>query len=531
MPDQDATDPQIQDSPLSRSKERRRDRRRDRNNSSVGTEDKPLIPFGGLRNQLGYLTPLQEDQIDLIHQNSMKILKDFGIRVLSQEVRDHLQSLGCIVDDDSMMVRADEDFVMTHLASAPAEFTLTPRNLDRKLTFGGNHVNFGLVSGPPNVSDRTRGRRPSQFQDFKDLICLGQSLQHIHCYGNQTAATNDLNVHSRHLDSMQTTLMCSDKVSSCMSVGRERVTDAVHMVAIARGLTLDGIAASPGAMTNINVNSPRVLDVEMSDAALAMAEMGQAVIVTPFTLMGAMAPVSLPAALAQQNAEALFVIALIQSWRPGTPVIYGGFTSNVDMKTGAPAFGTPENTLTNLATGQLCRRYRLPYRSSGCSASNVPDAQAAYETQMSLWGAIFGGANLIYHAAGWMEGGLVADYEKVMLDGDMLEGFAKMLAPIDFTPAEFAMDAIGEVEPGGHFFGHSHTLERYKTAFFAPLLSDWQNYENWQANGSLNAYERAEEKWKAVLRDFTPPEIDPAIAEALSYYTARRKEEIGNRPL
>jgi len=530
MPDQDA-DPQIQDGPLSRSKERRRDRRRDRSNSSVGTEDKPLIPFGGLRNQLGYLTPLQEDQIDLIHQNSMKILKDFGIRVLSQEVRDHLQSLGCIVDDDSMMVRADEDFVMTHLASAPAEFTLTPRNPDRKLTFGGNHVNFGLVSGPPNVSDRTRGRRPSQFQDFKDLICLGQSLQHIHCYGNQTAATNDLNVHSRHLDSMQTTLMCSDKVSSCMSVGRERVTDAVHMVAIARGLTLDGIAASPGAMTNINVNSPRVLDVEMSDAALAMAEMGQAVIVTPFTLMGAMAPVSLPAALAQQNAEALFVIALIQSWRPGTPVIYGGFTSNVDMKTGAPAFGTPENTLTNLATGQLCRRYRLPYRSSGCSASNVPDAQAAYETQMSLWGAIFGGANLIYHAAGWMEGGLVADYEKVMLDGDMLEGFAKMLAPIDFTPAEFAMDAIGEVEPGGHFFGHSHTLERYKTAFFAPLLSDWQNYENWQANGSLNAYERAEEKWKAVLRDFTPPEIDPAIAEALSDYTARRKEEIGNRPL
>ncbi|MDA0908580.1 MAG: trimethylamine methyltransferase family protein, partial [Proteobacteria bacterium] len=355
MPDQDA-DPQIQDGPLSRSKERRRDRRRDRSNSSVGTEDKPLIPFGGLRNQLGYLTPLQEDQIDLIHQNSMKILKDFGIRVLSQEVRDHLQSLGCIVDDDSMMVRADEDFVMTHLASAPAEFTLTPRNPDRKLTFGGNHVNFGLVSGPPNVSDRTRGRRPSQFQDFKDLICLGQSLQHIHCYGNQTAATNDLNVHSRHLDSMQTTLMCSDKVSSCMSVGRERVTDAVHMVAIARGLTLDGIAASPGAMTNINVNSPRVLDVEMSDAALAMAEMGQAVIVTPFTLMGAMAPVSLPAALAQQNAEALFVIALIQSWRPGTPVIYGGFTSNVDMKTGAPAFGTPENTLTNLATGQLCRR-------------------------------------------------------------------------------------------------------------------------------------------------------------------------------
>jgi trimethylamine--corrinoid protein Co-methyltransferase len=515
MPDQDA----------------RRSRRRDRNNNPNRTEERPVSQFGGLRNHLGYLTPLNEDHIEQIHQNSMNILREFGIKVLSQEARGHLKSLGCLVDDDSMMVRVDEDFVMTHLATAPAEFTLTPRNSSRRITLGGNHVNFGMVSGPPNVSDRDRGRRPSQYQDFKDLICLGQSLHHIHCYGNQTAATNDLNVHTRHLDSMLTTLTCSDKVSSCMSVGRERVTDAVNMVAIARGITLDEMASSPGAMTNINVNSPRVLDVEMSDAAFAMAEMGQAVIVTPFTLMGAMAPVSLPAALAQQNAEALFVIALIQSWRPGTPVVYGGFTSNVDMKTGAPAFGTPENTLTNLATGQLCRRYRLPYRSSGCSASNVPDAQAAYETQMSLWGAIFGGANLIYHAAGWMEGGLVASYEKVMLDGDMLEGFAKMLTPIDFSPAEFAMDAIGEVDPGGHFFGHQHTLERYKSAFFAPMLSDWQNFENWQANGSLTAYDRAEAKWRTVLKDFTPPDIDPAIDQALSDYVARRKTEIGNRPL
>ena len=209
----------------------------------------------------------------------------------------------------------------------------------------------------------------------------------------------------------------------------------------------------------------------------------------------------------------------------------GVFTSNVDMRSGAPAFGTPENTLANLAGGQLCRYYELPYRSSGCSASNAVDAQAAYETQMALWGAIYGGANLVYHAAGWMEGGLVASYEKTMLDGDMLDGFAKMLGTIDFAPDEFALDAISEVEAGGHFFGHPHTLERYKTAFFTPMLSDWQNFENWQASGSLDAYTRAEKCWQEVLENFTPPPMEQAIMESLQSYTAKRKAEIGDRPL
>lgn len=510
----------------------RSSRRSRRQRETVNTtEQKSPIHYGGYVNQLGYLTPLREDDIQRIHENSMAIIRDHGLKVLSQSLRQHLKSQGCHVDDDTMMVRADTDFVMTHIASAPSQFTLTPRNSKRQITVGGKHVNFGMVSGPPNVSDKSRGRRSSQLSDFTDLIKLGQAQNNIQFYGNQTAATNDLAVHTRHLDSMLATLINSDKVTACMSVGRERVSDAMEMIALARGITLEEMKSSPSAITNINVNSPRVLDTEMSDAALAMAEWGQATIVTPFTLMGAMAPVSLPAALSQQNAEALFVIAMIQSVSPGAPVVYGGFTSNVDMKTGSPAFGTPENALTNLASGQLCRHYGLPYRSSGCSASNVPDAQAAFETQMSLWAAVFGGANLIYHAAGWMEGGLVASYEKVMLDGDMIDSLAKMLAPIDFSPDELGFDAIGDVAPGGHFFGHDHTLERYKTAFFAPLMSDWQTFENWQANGELTAYDRAEEKWKAVLDHFVPPTLDPARAVALYAFVAKRKEAIGDRPL
>lgn len=504
--------------------------RRQRQSPETPDQDKP-IHLGSLINNLGYLKPLREDDILKIHDTSMAIIRDFGLKVLSPSLRKHLKSLGCLVDDESMIVRADEDFVMTHIASVPKQFTLTPRNADRQIIVGGNYVNFGMVSGPPNVSDLSRGRQSSQFSDFTDLIKLGHCQNNIQFFGNQTAATNDLDVHTRHLDSMLATLIHSDKISACMSVGRERVTDAMEMAAIARGISLEEIKLSPSIFTNINVNSPRVLDTEMSDAALAMAEYNQATVVTPFTLMGAMAPVSLPAALSQQNAEALFVIAMIQSVSPGAPMIYGGFTSNVDMKTGSPAFGTPENTITNMAGGQLCRHYGLPYRSSGCSASNIPDAQSAFETQMSLWGAIFGGANMIYHAAGWMEGGLVASYEKVMLDGDMIDAFAKMLSPIDFSPDEFGLDAIGEVLPGGHFFGHNHTLERYKSAFFAPMLSDWQTYENWQANGELTAFERAEEKWKTVLKDFEAPAMDPAIFEALHDYVARRKESIGDRPL
>ena len=489
------------------------------------------VHYGSFINQLGYLNPLREDDILNIHKNSMAIIRDHGLKVLSPSLRQHLKAQGCRIDEDSQIVYADEDFVMTHIALAPSQFTLTPRNSKRQIVIGGNHINFGMVSGPPNVSDRTRGRRSSQLSDFTDLIKLGQAQNNIQFYGNQTSATNDLAVHTRHLDSMLTTLLNSDKITACMSVGRERVTDAMKMIAIARNISMEDMKTSPSAITNINVNSPRVLDMEMSDAALAMAEWGQATIVTPFTLMGAMAPVSLPAALSQQNAEALFVIAMIQSVYPGAPVVYGGFTSNVDMKTGSPAFGTPENALTNLAGGQLCRHYGLPYRSSGCSASNIPDAQAAFETQMSLWAAIFGGANMVYHAAGWMEGGLVASYEKVMLDGDMIDAFAKMLTPIDFSPDELGFDAIGDVAAGGHFFGHNHTLDRYKTAFFAPILSDWQTFENWQANGSLTAFERAEEQWKAVLQDFVPPELDPAIAETLHEFVARRKDMIGDRPL
>ena len=486
------------------------------------------LPFKSLENNWLVLEPLSVDEIESIHQASMRIISELGLKVLSPDTRKHLKSAGCMVDEGEEMVRMDPAFVEEMIKKAPSSFTLTPRDPAKALEIGGNKIHFGMVSGPPSAHDAIRGRRPGNFTDFQDLIRLAQSFNCIHYIGNQALATTDLAVSTRHLDCLYATICLSDKITSTMSIGRGRVRDAAKMLAIGRGISLDALKKSPTAITSININSPRVLDKEMSDAALALAELGQAVIITPFTLMGAMTPVTLAAALAQQNAEALFTIALVQSHYPGANIIYGGFTSNVDMKSGAPAFGTPENCLANIAGGQLARRYNLPHRTSACNAANVVDTQAAHETQMALWGAVAAMGNMINHAAGWLEGGLVASFEKVVIDAEMLQMMMSLTEPQGFSEDDFAFDAMQEVKAGGHFFGAEHTLKRYATAFYSPLVSDWQNNENWEASGSLTATERATQVWQDVLKAYEPPPLDKSIKEEIEAYVAKRKEEIGS---
>ncbi|MFQ5985664.1 MAG: trimethylamine methyltransferase family protein, partial [Alphaproteobacteria bacterium] len=271
---------------------------------------------------------------------------------------------------------------------------------------------------------------------------------------------------------------------------------------------------------------PLRLDGPMAEGLMAMARAGQPVIVTPFTLAGAMSPVTLAGALAQQNAEALAGITLAEVVSPGAPVVYGGFTSNVDMKSGAPAFGTPEYTKAALAGGQLARRYRLPFRSSNVNAANLVDAQAAYESEMSVWGAVMAHANLVLHGAGWLEGGLTASFEKMVIDAEILQMMAEFLRPIEVDEEALGLEAIAEVGPGGHFFGAAHTLARYETAFYAPLVSDWRNYETWKEAGGRSATERANAIWKELLHAYEPPPLDPDVDEALKAFVARRKKEI-----
>ena len=486
------------------------------------------LPWINLVNPYPPLEPLSSDQLGAIHEASMTVLEDYGIEVLSERVRASFRGAGARVDDSHGIVRPDRELVLDLVARAPGAFSLTPRNPNRRLEVGGAHIHFGMVSGPPNVHDCVNGRRPGNFADYERLVQLGQTFNAIHFFGNQSVAPIDLPAQTRHLDTYRASLILSDKVFSAVPIGRGRVRDAVEMVARARGLSLGELAISPSLFGNININSPRKLDEAMSEGALALAEYGQAVIVTPFTLMGAMTPVTLAAGLVQQNAEALFGIAMVQLFFPGTPVVYGGFTSNVDMRSGAPAFGTPENAKANLAGGQLARHYGLPYRSSGCNASNTADAQAVYETQMSLWSAVLGNGNLVYHAAGWLEGGLVASFEKVIIDVEMLQNLTCLFSKPKVNTEELALDTIGAVPPGGHFFGTEHTMQRYESAFYQPLLSDWQNNESWVEAGAKDATQRATDLWQQAIHSFEPPPIDPGRLEAIDEYVEKRKHEIGS---
>jgi trimethylamine--corrinoid protein Co-methyltransferase len=487
----------------------------------------PQLPWAEVNNPYPPMELLSADQVEAIHLTSLRILEDLGMEVMSPRALALLKTAGADVDPATQMVRVDRGLVDAALRRAPAAFALTPRNPAKQVSMGASRVNFGLVAGPPNVHDCERGRRAGNYQDYCDFIRLAQYFNVIHLIGNQVCAPVDLPANSRHLDTYRANLKFSDKVFHCTAIGAGRALDGIRMMALARGISLEQIAASPGVITIISVNSPRRFDQAMSEGLIAMAEHGQAVVITPFTLMGAMAPVSLAAALAQQNAEALFGVVLAQAARPGTPVMYGAFTSNVDMRSGAPAFGTPENAKANIASGQLARRYRLPYRTSNASASNAADAQGAYETEMSLWGAILGHGNLVYHAAGWQEGGLTASYEKLVLDVEMLQMMIEFLKPIVVDEQELGFEAIRGVPTGGHFFGEPHTLHRYEHAFYRPLVSNWQNYENWQLGGGRDATQRATGIWKQALDDYSQPPMDAAVSESLDAYVEQRRAEIG----
>ncbi|MDG4895664.1 trimethylamine methyltransferase family protein [Mesorhizobium sp. WSM4976] len=488
------------------------------------------LPWQSVKNPYPPMQLLDEERMEQLHNTAMRILSELGIRVMSEKVMDLFARAGAIVDREERTIRIDESIVNEALRNVPSSFTLTSRNPDKQVHLGGNSLVFGLVAGPPNVHDCVNGRRPGNLPDYQNFIRLAHHFNAIHIIGNQVVAPVELPANSRHLDTYHANLTLSDRSFHCTAIGRARAMDGINMMAIARGISVEEMRASPGVTTIISINSPRLFDDAMAEGLIAMAEHGQPVTVTPFTLMGAMTPVTLAAALCQQNAEALFGVTLTQLVNPGTPVMYGAFTSNVDMKSGAPAFGTPENAKANIIAGQLARRYNLPYRTSNANASNVVDLQAAYETEMATWGAVLGGANLIYHAAGWLEGGLTASYEKLVLDVEILQNMMEFLRPLPFQEDDLGFEAIKSVPAGGHFFGAEHTMSRYTTAFYQPMLSNWQNYGAWQEAGGKDALERATELWQQALHDYEEPVMDPAIREELDAYVARRREEIAANP-
>jgi len=489
----------------------------------------PQLPFQALKNPYRPMEIISTDQVETIHQASLRILSETGLRVESKAALALLTDLRADIDHENMHVRFDPDLIEEMLEGIPSEFTIHARNPEKTVTMGGNSIVFASVCGPSFVSDLDQGRRAGTKADMENFVKLIGSLNIFHHEGGSGLEPMDLPPENRHLDMMYAQITLTDKAwqPNWLNTGK-RARDCIEMAKIALQTDDAGLRDHPGIVGGLNTNSPLMFDQGQADGMREFALAGQPVHITPFTLAGAMAPATVAGAVTLQNAEALGCIALTQAAVRGAPTFYGHFTSNVDMRTGSPAFGTPEYAQSVIISGQLARRYNLPLRSSSTTASACVDLQATYESDMSINACIQAHVNNVMHAGGWLEGGLTCSFEKLILDAELLQMQAAFLQPVNMAEEELGLDAIAEVGPGGHFFGSAHTLERYEHAFYQPLLSDWRNFETWRDDGEKTATQRANEIWKRLLREYEKPPIDAAVEEELQAYMAIRKEQIAN---
>ena len=488
-------------------------------------------PWAQLVYRQAPIEPLSADQVEAIHETALRILSEIGFTVLCPIARSRYADAGFAVSSGDQRVRFDPAGLMDLLKTIPETFTLAARDPAKSLTVGGDRGLFCSVGGPVYCMDLEKGRRRGSYAEMCDFLKLVQSLNILHQEGGGGFEALDLPADTRHLDLFHAQATLLDKNWQPWNVGADQTMDALAMAAIALQTDLEGLTGRTVFTGVVNTNSPLQLDIPMAEGLMTLASYGQAAIVTPFTLSGAMSPVTLAGALAQQHAEAMAALALTQIVRPGAPAVYGGFTSNVDMKTGSPAFGTPEYVQAAQASGQLARRLKIPFRSSNVTTANTTDAQAAFESMMALWGATGGQAHIVMHAAGWLGGGLTTSFEKLILDAEMLQMMHAYHAPLTVDEATLAFDAVKEVGPAGHFFGAEHTLDRYRDAFYSPLVSNWDNYEAWCEKGSKPADVRANEIWKSILSEYQKPPMDPAVEEALDTYRDRRKRGAPPNPV
>ncbi len=485
----------------------------------------PQLPRRKLKRLFPAMEIVSKDELEAIHHASLRVLSEIGMDFTLPEARGMLKKAGAKVEGER--VRFDPAMIEELIASAPSEFTFHARNPENDQTIGGNAITFGTVASPPNSSDMDGGRRTGNYQDYRNFLKLAQYFNCIGLLSGYPVEPIDVHASVRHLEALRDAVLLTDKPFHAYSLGKERIRDGIEIARIGRGISHEQLEREPSLFTIINTNSPLKLDTPMLNGILEMSSRNQIVCVTPFTLAGAMAPVTVAGALVEQNAEALAGIAFTQLVRKGAPVIYGGFTSNVDMKSGAPAFGTPEYMKATIVGGQLARRYKIPFRTSNTCAANTVDAQAAYESVFSLWGLTMGGGNLIMHGAGWLEGGLVASFEKFVLDCDLIQMVGEFMQPLETTEDALGVEAIREVGPGGHFFGAQHTLQRYTNAFYTPIISDWRNNQQWLAAGKPEAWQKANAVWKQSLADYQEPTIDEAVRDELNAFVEKRKAEGG----
>jgi trimethylamine--corrinoid protein Co-methyltransferase len=477
-----------------------------------------------LINEMPRYEILDEAAMQELERGWRRIVSELGIEFLHDEALEHFRGAGQQVE--GQLVKFDPDWILEQVAKAPPEFELQARNPDRSVHLGGKHMVFSAVYGCPFVREGLE-RRNATYHDFQNLVRLSQSYPQLDSPGGTICEPDDKPLDSRHLDMVYALMTLSDKPFMSSVTSGSNAIDTIAMAEIVFGK--ESLDETPAIISLINVNSPLRYDDRMLAALLEYAKRGQATIVTPFLLMGAMSPVSVPATLAQQVAEALAGIALVQTIRPGCPVVFGSFLSNTDMQSGSPSFGTPESAIGLFCTGQIARHYNLPFRGGGAlTSSQVVDAQAGYESMMSLWPTFLAGTNFVMHSAGWLESALVSCYEKFVTDVELLRMMYHVFQPLEINEETLAFSAHQEVGQGGHFLGAAHTLERFRECFYRPLLSSTENYERWARNGGRDAATRANEIWKKTLEEYEQPPLAEAIRSELQAYVDRRRTELGD---
>ncbi len=479
---------------------------------------KPLV------NNLPHTEVVTEEGIETIHRASMRLLKERGMLLLDfPPALEMFRKHGAKVEGD--IVRIDEDTLMHFVKKAPSTFTQLARNPANHVPIGGRNIVFSPVYGPSYVSDLDYGRRPATLKDFQNFAKLTYMISDLHHAGGVLVEPNDIDVNERHLDMLLAHITLNDKAFMGATIHPDYARDTITMSEILFGA--EAIRQNPASLSIISISSPMRMDDRMLGALEVYARAKQAMILASFIIVGAMSPMTLAATIAQQNAESLFAIAYTQMINPGTPCIQGPFLPTVDMKSGTPCFGTPESALALYACAQLARYYNLPFRSGGnYSASRIPDAQAGYESASSIWPTVQAGTNFVLHAAGWLEGGLISSYEKLILDAEMLGVMAKYVQGIGLTDEDFAWDAFEEAGHGGHFLGTAHTMRHYETAFYQHKVFNMDGYEKWQEEGSEDSYQKANKIWKRMLKNYEAPVLDEAVAEELHAFVAQRRSEI-----
>ena len=487
-----------------------------------------VVNYRQLRNPFPNMDVFSADEAENMHQSALRILQELGMRVLLPEARDYFSKGGARVDGEMVYIGAD--MVDAALESAPKSILCRAGTRERDVTLELGSLVFQAGAGAPHATDLERGRRPGSARDYIEYLQLTHHFDVFQMVSPQVEP-QDVDIHLRHYFTTEAQMSWSDKFPFTFSRGTPQVMDCFEMIQNFRGVSDEAFKAEPYTYTIINTNSPRTLDIPMAQGLIDFAKHGQMSIVTPFTLMGAMAPITVAGAITLSHAEALAAITLTQIVMPGAPVCYGTFTSNVDMKSGAPAFGTPSHFQASLAAGQLARKTGLPWRSAAGSAANMNDVQAANENQLGLWGCLMAGATVVIHAAGWLEGGLTVSYEKLVTDAEVLNMIAELCAGTTASADDIGFDnAISQVDPQGHFFAAPQTMERYNTQFYEPVVHDYANFGTWTERGSKDANTRATAVWKEILASKNKPVVDDARLGSLQEFIARRTAEGGAPP-